>query len=84
MDNGRHLFTGWATLPHRGTWHWTGWVSRVRSERTLGAGTQCAGTKWVGRVRSERTLGAWSGWVHGALDDVVEGAGVVDHAGSLA
>jgi hypothetical protein len=55
VDNGRHPFTGWATLPHRGTRYRTGWVSRARS-----------------------------GWVDGALDAVVEGAGVVDHAGSLA
>jgi hypothetical protein len=33
VDNRRHPFTGWATLPHRGTRHRTGWVSRARVGR---------------------------------------------------
>jgi hypothetical protein len=30
VDNRRHPFTGWATLPHRGTRHRTGRVRRAR------------------------------------------------------
>jgi hypothetical protein len=74
VDNRRHPFTGWATLPHRGTRHRTGWVSRARVGRVPDAR--------VGRVRDARV-----GLVRRAIDDAVQGAGwtgVVGHAGSLA
>jgi hypothetical protein len=31
VDNELLLFPAWATLPHRGTGHRTGWVSRTRT-----------------------------------------------------
>jgi hypothetical protein len=74
VDNRRHPFTGWATLPHRGTRHRTGWVSRARVGRVPDAR--------VGRVPDARI-----GLVRRAIDDAVQGAGwtgVVGHAGSLA
>jgi hypothetical protein len=74
VDNRRHPFTGWATLPHRGTRHRTGWVSRARVGRVPDAR--------VGLVPDARI-----GLVRRAIDDAVQGAGwtgVVGHAGSLA
>jgi hypothetical protein len=82
VDNRRHPFTGWATLPHRGTRHRTGWVSRARVGRV-----SRARVGWVSRARVGRVRDARVGLVRRAIDDAVQGAGwtgVVGHAGSLA
>jgi hypothetical protein len=82
VDNRRHPFTGWATLPHRGTRHRTGWVSRARVGRVPDARVGRVPDARVGRVPDARI-----GLVRRAIDDAVQGAGwtgVVGHAGSLA
>jgi hypothetical protein len=90
VDNRRHPFTGWATLPHRGTRHRTGWVSRARVGRVRCARVgwvSRARVGWVSRARVGRVRCARVGLVRRAIDDAVQGAGwtgVVGHAGSLA
>jgi hypothetical protein len=82
VDNRRHPFTGWAALPHRGTRHRTGWVSRARVGRVPDARVERVSRARVGRVPDARI-----GLVRRAIDDAVQGAGwtgVVGHAGSLA
>ena len=55
MDNRRHPFTGWATLPHRGTGRRTGWVSRARV-----GWVRYARVGWVRRALDDAVQGA--GW----------------------
>jgi hypothetical protein len=86
VDNRRHPFTGWATLPHRGTRHRTGRVSHARGPvRVARVGQVRVG--WVRVARGGWVRVGWVGLVWGALDDAVQGAGwtgVVGHVGSLA
>jgi hypothetical protein len=70
VDNRRHPFTGWATLPHRGTRHRTGWVSRARVGRVPDARVGRVRDARVGRVPDARI-----GLVRRAIDDAVQGAG---------
>jgi hypothetical protein len=90
VGNRRHPFTGLARLPHRGTRHQTGWVSRARVGRVPDARVGLVPDARIERVPDARVglvPDARIGLVRRAIDDAVQGAGwtgVVGHAGSLA